>query len=168
MKDFETSFNGSYETIKSMPECPQKKKLMEIFEKIPRNPKNWSFETYTNTNLQNIRADQVKDINLVEHFTKEAKEIYGNDVSQEKIDEHVEESIKNLDGMGSYTYKIVKGLDDFQLTVDENKNVTSSIVYNTEEDARDVIKDYELSHQDKKYAIKLIRGEILDSFYKEV
>jgi ribosome recycling factor len=50
----------------------------------------------------------------------------------------------------------------------ENKNITSSIVYNTEEEARDVIKDYELSHQDKKYAIKLIRGEILDSFYKEI
>ena len=49
----------------------------------------------------------------------------------------------------------------------ENTNVTSSIVYNSEEEARDVIKDYELSHQDKKYAIKLIRGEILDSFYKE-
>ena len=44
---------------------------------------------------------------------------------------------------------------------------TSSIVYNTEEEAREVIKDYELSHQHIKYAIKLVRGEIIDSFYKE-
>ena len=67
---------------------------------------------------------------------------------------------------------MIKNNDKFIVFIreydDENKNVTSSIVYNTEEDARDVIKDYELSHQDKKYAIKLIRGEILDSFYKEV
>lgn len=67
---------------------------------------------------------------------------------------------------------MIKNNDKFIVFIreydEENKNVTSSIVYNTEEDARDVIKDYELSHQDKKYAIKLIRGEILDSFYKEV
>ena len=66
---------------------------------------------------------------------------------------------------------MIKNNDKFIVFIreydEENKNVTSSIVYNTEEDARDVIKDYELSHQDKKYAIKLIRGEILDSFYKE-
>ena len=67
---------------------------------------------------------------------------------------------------------MIKNNDKFIVFIreydEENKNITSSIVYNTEEDARDVIKDYELSHQDKKYAIKLIRGEILDSFYKEV
>ena len=67
---------------------------------------------------------------------------------------------------------MIKNNDKFIVFIreydEENKNVTSSIVYNTEEDARDVIKDYELSHQDKKYAIKLIRGEILDSFYKEI
>ena len=67
---------------------------------------------------------------------------------------------------------MIKNNDKFIVFIreydEENKNVTSSIVYNTEEEARDVIKDYELSHQDKKYAIKLIRGEILDSFYKEV
>lgn len=66
---------------------------------------------------------------------------------------------------------MIKNNDKFIVFIreydEENKNVTSSIVYNTEEEARDVIKDYELSHQDKKYAIKLIRGEILDSFYKE-
>ena len=45
---------------------------------------------------------------------------------------------------------------------------TSSIVYNTEEEAREVIKDYELSHQNVTYAIKLVRGEIIDSFYKEI
>lgn len=67
---------------------------------------------------------------------------------------------------------MIKNNDKFIVFIreydEENKNVTSSIVYNTEEEARDVIKDYELSHQDKKYAIKLIRGEILDSFYKEI
>lgn len=67
---------------------------------------------------------------------------------------------------------MIKNNDKFIVFIreydEENKNVTSSIVYNTEEDARGVIKDYELSHQDKKYAIKLIRGEILDSFYKEI
>lgn len=67
---------------------------------------------------------------------------------------------------------MIKNNDKFIIFIreydEENKNVTSSIVYNTEEEARDVIKDYELSHQDKKYAIKLIRGEILDSFYKEI
>lgn len=67
---------------------------------------------------------------------------------------------------------MIKNNDKFIVFIreydEENKNITSSIVYNTEEDARDVIKDYELSHQDKKYAIKLIRGEILDSFYKEI
>jgi ribosome recycling factor len=67
---------------------------------------------------------------------------------------------------------MIKNNDKFIVFIreydDENKNVTSSIVYNTEEDARDVIKDYELSHQDKKYAIKLIRGEILDSIFKEI
>lgn len=67
---------------------------------------------------------------------------------------------------------MIKNNDKFIVFIREydenNKNITSSIVYNTEEDARDVIKDYELSHQDKKYAIKLIRGEILDSFYKEI
>ena len=67
---------------------------------------------------------------------------------------------------------MIKNNDKFIVFIreydEENKNVTSSIVYNTEEEAREVIKDYELSHQDKKYAIKLIRGEILDSFYKEI
>lgn len=67
---------------------------------------------------------------------------------------------------------MIKNNDKFIVFIreydEENKNVTSSIVYNTEEEARDVIKDYELSHQYKKYAIKLIRGEILDSFYKEI
>jgi len=67
---------------------------------------------------------------------------------------------------------MIKNNDKFIVFIREydenNKNVTSSIVYNTEEDARDVIKDYELSHKNKKYAIKLIRGEILDSFYKEI
>lgn len=46
--------------------------------------------------------------------------------------------------------------------------LTSSIVYNTEEDAKEAIKDYELSHKDSKYAIKLIRGEIIESIYKEI
>lgn len=67
---------------------------------------------------------------------------------------------------------MIKNNDKFIVFIreydEENKNVTSSIVYNTEEEARDVIKDYELSHQNKRYAIKLIRGEILDSFYKEI
>lgn len=67
---------------------------------------------------------------------------------------------------------MIKNNDKFIVFIreydEENKNITSSIVYNTEEEARDVIKDYELSHQNKKYAIKLIRGEILDSFYKEI
>lgn len=67
---------------------------------------------------------------------------------------------------------MIKNNDKFIVFIREydenNKNVTSSIVYNTEEEARDVIKDYELSHQNKRYAIKLIRGEILDSFYKEI
>lgn len=67
---------------------------------------------------------------------------------------------------------MIKNNDKFIVFIREydenNNNLTSSIVYNTEEEARDVIKDYELSHQDKKYAIKLIRGEILDSFYKEI
>ena len=67
---------------------------------------------------------------------------------------------------------MIKNNDKFIVFIreyDENKPTnTSSIVYNTEEEARNVIKDYELSHQDKKYAIKLIRGEILDSFYKEI
>lgn len=67
---------------------------------------------------------------------------------------------------------MIKNNDKFIVFIREydenNNNITSSVVYNTEEDARDVIKDYELSHQNKKYAIKLIRGEILDSFYKEV
>lgn len=53
---------------------------------------------------------------------------------------------------------------------DDNKSnqLTSSIVYNTEEDAKDAIKDYELTHQNKIYAIKLIRGEIIESIFKEV
>lgn len=67
---------------------------------------------------------------------------------------------------------MIKNNDKFIIFIreydDENRNITSSIVYNTEEDAREVIKDYELSHQDKKYAIKLIRGEILDSIFKEI
>lgn len=67
---------------------------------------------------------------------------------------------------------MIKNNDKFIVFIreydEENKNITSSIVYNTEEEAREVIKDYELSHQNKKYAIKLIRGEILDSFYKEI
>lgn len=67
---------------------------------------------------------------------------------------------------------MIKNNDKFIVFIreydEENKNITSSIVYNTEEEARDVIKDYISSHQNKKYAIKLIRGEILDSFYKEI
>lgn len=67
---------------------------------------------------------------------------------------------------------MIKNNDKFIVFIreydEENKNITSSIVYNTEEEAREVIKDYELSHQNKRYAIKLIRGEILDSFYKEI
>lgn len=66
---------------------------------------------------------------------------------------------------------MIKNNDKFIVFIREydenNNNLTSSVVYNSEEEARDVIKDYEISHQDKKYAIKLIRGEILDSFYKE-
>ena len=66
---------------------------------------------------------------------------------------------------------MIKNNDKFIVFIREydaiNNQNTSSIVYNSEEEARDVIKDYELSHQNKKYAIKLIRGEILDSFYKE-
>lgn len=49
-----------------------------------------------------------------------------------------------------------------------SNQLTSTIVYNTEEDAKDAIKDYELTHQNKIYAIKLIRGEIIESIFKEV
>lgn len=67
---------------------------------------------------------------------------------------------------------MIKNNDKFIVFIREfddcNNYNTSSIVYNTEEEARDVIKDYISSHKNKKYAIKLIRGEILDSFYKEI
>lgn len=66
---------------------------------------------------------------------------------------------------------MIKNNDKFIVFIrefdDMNNYNTSSIVYNTEEEARDVIKDYISSHKNKKYAIKLIRGEILDLFYKE-
>lgn len=67
---------------------------------------------------------------------------------------------------------MIKNNDKFIVFIREfddcNNYNTSSIVYNTEEEAREVIKDYISSHKNKKYAIKLIRGEILDSFYKEI
>lgn len=44
---------------------------------------------------------------------------------------------------------------------------TTSMVYNTLEDAKEAISNYEECNVNNFYAIKLIKGEIIDSIYKE-